>query len=246
MAGISDVFLPESAFITAYSSVELNPDQILNRERDPVGKTGQIALIFVGSLAQMYKAPDILLQAMAKCVANGCNLRLKIVGDGRCRDMLQNMALQLGLGERCEFAGALPAGSAILHELDKADIFVLPSRTEGLPRAIIEAMARGLPCIGSTAGGIPELLQAEDLVPPGDVNALAGLIQEVAGNRARQRQMSIRNVAASRGYAESVLAPKRLEFYRVVKERSAQRLRKERLSRTDSGETGNAERTAQR
>ena len=63
------------------------------------------------------------------------------------------------LRDRVRFRGQLTTPVDVRAELDRADLFVLPSRQEGLPRAMIEAMARALPCIGSSVGGIPELLQ---------------------------------------------------------------------------------------
>jgi glycosyltransferase involved in cell wall biosynthesis len=139
-----------------------------------------------------------------------------MVGGGRIRPRLEVLAHHLGIGERCEFLGQLAQGAAILAELDQADLFVLPSRTEGLPRALIEAMARGLPCIASEVGGIPELLPAEDLVPPGDVAALAAKIREVVWSAARREQMSERNIAVARLYAEDILQPRRAQFYRHI------------------------------
>jgi glycosyltransferase involved in cell wall biosynthesis len=97
--------------------------------------------------------------------------------------------------------------------LDRADLFVHPSRAEGLPRAVIEAMARGLPCVASRAGGIPELLSAEDTVPAGDARALARKIAEVARDPARLSRMAARNWARAQQYREDVLAKRRAQFY---------------------------------
>ena len=124
----------------------------------------------VGSFEQMYKAPDVLLDAFCRCISLGLDLQLVLVGDGRHRQSLKSRARRFNLGDRIQFLGWLPAGEAVRHELDRADVFVLPSRVEGLPRAMVEAMARGLPCIGSRVGGIPELLHPEDMVPPGDTD----------------------------------------------------------------------------
>ncbi len=99
------------------------------------------------------------------------------------------------------------------QELDRADLFVLPSHQEGLPRAAIEAMARGLPCVGSTVGGFPELLPAEDLVPPGDAAALARKLREVVTDPDRLDRMAARNLGAAREYREDVLRPRRTAFY---------------------------------
>src|SRR5205809_1714074 len=118
-----------------------------------------------------------------------------IVGSGGYQAQLEARAAALGIGTRVQFRGQLAAAEAVRAELDRADLFVLPSRQEGLPRAMIEAMARGLPCIGSTVGGIPELLAAEDMVPPNDASALARKIREVLADPSRLARMSVRNLA---------------------------------------------------
>jgi glycosyltransferase involved in cell wall biosynthesis len=67
-------------------------------------------------------------------------------------------------------------------------------------------------------GGIPELLPSEDLVPPGDVTALASKIREVATNPERMAQMSARNLEKAKDYTDQVLCEQRNEFYRYVRE----------------------------
>jgi L-malate glycosyltransferase len=118
------------------------------------------------------------------------------------------------------FRGNLPSGQAVRAALDAADIFVLPSRQEGLPRALVEAMARALPCIGSTIGGIPELLPPADLVPPGDAEALAAKIREVAADPARRARMSAANLAKAGDYREAELHDRRVAFYRELRART--------------------------
>ncbi len=220
-AGVSDAIIPADTigeshrvFTTHYSSLSLAPDPFPIPRNVDAGKA--VSLLCVGSLEQFYKGHDVLLRAAAKCVADGVDLQLTLVGEGRIRPRLEALADRLGIGERCEFLGQVVHGAAILEALDKADLFVLPSRTEGLPRALIEAMARGLPCISTKVGGIPELLAAEDLVPPGNVAALAAKIREVARSAARREQMSERNLAVARRYAEDVLQPRRAQFYRHI------------------------------
>ena len=86
---------------------------------------------------------------------------------------------------------------------------------------MVEAMARALPCIGSTVGGIPELLSAEDLVPPGDVEALARKIQDVLSAPERMTQMSARNLEKAREYRDDVLAARRNAFFEHVRRSTA-------------------------
>jgi glycosyltransferase involved in cell wall biosynthesis len=126
-------------------------------------------------------------------VTRGLDLHLTILGDGRHRAELEQLARELGLAARVRFAGVLPGGEPVRAVLDSSDLFVLPSRAEAQGRALLEAMARGLPCISSAVGGVPELLPLEDLVPPGNVGALTAKIGEVLASRERLEQMAARN-----------------------------------------------------
>ena len=208
-----------SAFTTHYSSVELPEAAFAPAPR--VYERPALRLVTVGSMEHFYKAQDVLLDALAGC---GRNIRLALVGDGRCRLELEQRALRLGLASRVDFRGARPAGEAVRSELDRADLFVLPSRQEGLPRAMIEAMARGLPCIGSDVGGIDELLRGDCIVPAGDSEALRSKILELAGDPARMACEAERNLVKARGYRESVLNARRRAFYAEVR-RSVQNAR---------------------
>jgi glycosyltransferase involved in cell wall biosynthesis len=149
-----------------------------------------------------------------------------MIGDGRFRSQLEQQAVRSGVGGAVDFRGQMAAGQAVRDQLDLADLFVLPSRTEGLPRAMIEAMARGLPCIGSNVGGIPELLPPEDLFPSGDPQALAAKISEVLTDGPRRQRMSQRNLARARDFHEDVLRARRLRFYRFIRTRTEDWLRR--------------------
>jgi glycosyltransferase involved in cell wall biosynthesis len=209
-----------SAFSTHYSSVELPDDAFVSAARAAVRSDGPLRLVTVAGLNFMTKGADVLIDAVGACVRQGLEVRLVWVGSGRSQAGLEARAAALGLQEQVHFHGQLPSGQAVREQLDKADLFVLPSRADALPRAIIEAMARGLPCIGSTVGGVPELLPVEDLVPPGDVRALADKLIEVLGDPQRLVRMSRRNLAKAREYREQALKPRRDEFYRYLLKRT--------------------------
>jgi glycosyltransferase involved in cell wall biosynthesis len=214
---------PPGGFSTHYSSVELGRESyVANVPFDLGSRPGSMRIVFLGTLEQPYKGPDVLLEAVAACIHAGLDLRLCMIGDGRLRPELQRKAAALGLADRVEFRGQLPTGKAVRNELDKADLFVLPSRGgEGLPRAIIEAMARGLPCVATTVGGIPELLPMDALVPPADAAALAARLREFLLSPEKRRQMALRNLTRARDFHEDTLRSRRREFYRFLRDSTA-------------------------
>jgi glycosyltransferase involved in cell wall biosynthesis len=208
----SDVELADKDIVDE-SALELRTKRVNDKSKS--GRPWN--LCYVGSMGQLYKAPDVLLYAVANCIKKGLSFELTMVGDGYFRPRLERQARELGIGDRVKFIGCVPAGECIFQQLDKADLFVLPSRTEGLPRALVEAMARGVPSIGSTVGGFPELLDAEDLVMPNDVQTLADKIAEVLSNTSRLTRMSIRNLETVKAkFNIKQLERRRIEFYQKV------------------------------
>ena len=206
------------AFTTHFSSIEIGRPDFVAGPRQIGRDASNFALVTVGSLQQLYKGPDVLIDAVHHSLREGLDLRLVLVGDGKHRPELEARARNLGLDGRVRFVGELPSGPAVREELDRADLFILPSRTEGLPRAMIEAMARGVPCIGTTAGGIPELLRAEDMVLPGNARALAGKIREVLSDPDRRQQMLARNLVTAQSYEREVLRQRRISFYQYLRD----------------------------
>lgn len=220
--GVSDVDLQgetrsdrEDSYSTHFTSASLEASDFA--ERKIRGEHPQVPLILtIGSLAQRYKGVDVLLDAIRMCKDAGVPTRLAVVGDGRYRASLEARASRLGLSATVSFLGTCPPGPALRAELDKADLFVLASRTEGLPRALLEAMARGVPCLGTAVGGIPELLDESELVPPDDPRALADRIASVLSDPKRRAYLSARNVAKAEEYREDALRPRWTAFYRHI------------------------------
>jgi glycosyltransferase involved in cell wall biosynthesis len=205
------------AFTTHFSDVGLKPECFVANSRKSKPASDPHRLLFVGTLEQLYKAPDVLIKAVAQCRRQGLNITLTIAGDGVMRSRLESLAKELAMSAAIHFAGHVTPRVAILNLLDNSDLFVLPSRAEGLPRAMLEAMARALPCIGSTASGIPELLAAEDIVPPGDVGALAKKIAEVAGDPGRMALMSSRNLQKAHEYEVEIMRCRKMNFMRNLR-----------------------------
>ena len=220
---VSDAELPPVSFsdvprvfTTYYSSTDLSLDDYVAEPKEfalPV----RPRLVFVGTLAQLYKGQDVLLRAVALLKERQLPVELRIIGEGKHRLELESLSRALSLDGVVSFVGELPAGAAVRAELDNATVLVLPSRTEGLPRVIVEAMARGLPCVATSVGGIPELLHPDDLVPSNDHQALANKIQSVICDPSRLNQMSERNLEKAQEFRPDCLENRRTEFYQFLK-----------------------------
>lgn len=140
-----------------------------------------LRLVSVGRFVEQ-KGHPLLLEAIARLGQIHPEISLTLIGDGPMRPALEQMIDTLGIGQQVRLTGWLDQ-DAIRSELDKAHVMVMPSFAEGLPVAIMEAMAAGRPVIASGIAGIPELVQhgmSGWLVPPGDALALAGAMTDAA------------------------------------------------------------------
>ncbi len=136
-------------------------------------------LLFAGRLVPV-KGLDVLLDACAALAGRGVRFRLCLVGDGPLRGSLEQRAARLGLGGVVQFCGPRPHDQ-IPDWFRAADVFVLPSRSEGLPSVLLEATACGTPFVASRVGGIPEVagVAGSRMVPPEDAGRLAEALADV-------------------------------------------------------------------
>tara|TARA_B100000609_G_scaffold199642_1_gene205360 strand:+ start:6535 stop:7770 length:1236 start_codon:yes stop_codon:yes gene_type:complete len=222
-----------NTFSTHYSSIKIGDEAYVETHKAfaPKPKGEPYVLATMGSLEQMYKAPDIFIEAVSTCIHSmDLNLKVLFMGSGKHMDEMKAYAKHKGIEKEFQFLGHLNGGDAVRAQLDKADLFVLPSRTEGLPRAMIEAMARGLPCIGTTVGGIPELIPEEDRVPVDDAPALARKIKAFLTSPERMVHTAERNLKKSREYHTDILSQRRRDMYQHVKETTLDWIRNKKTS----------------
>ncbi len=138
------------------------------------------------------KGIDILLRAAAQLDGDW---RLRLVGGGSARGAMQALAQALAVGDRVTFAGQLPSAE-LPAEYHKIDVLVLPSLTrpnwkEQFGRVLVEAMASGVPVIGSDSGAIPGVIGAAGrIVPEGDVEALARALRDLRDQPDKSSELS--------------------------------------------------------
>jgi glycogen(starch) synthase len=154
------------------------------------GRTRQpgAQLLFVGRVVYQ-KGLDLLFSALQKVTSPW---KLTIVGDGPSAGRLKQQAAQLGIHERIHFAG-WQTRDALAGFLNEADLFVYPSRHEGMPNAVLEAMASGLPVLATRIPGSEELVVAETglLVPSEDISALSAALETLLADGAMRTRMGI-------------------------------------------------------
>ncbi len=205
-----------NAFQISASNVSL-PLEVFSDYPHKLNKNDGFTIISIGSLEQMYKAPDILLKAIKSVRNCGIDVNLIWAGGGKYLQAVEELSKTLQIHQFVSFIGRI-SRDQVMEYLKKADLFVLASRTEGLPRAVIEAMACGLPCIGTRVGGIPELLNEEVLIQKDNVQELSEKIIKILTDEVFYNTQSRINLNKALDYSENVLVGKREAFYQYLRE----------------------------
>lgn len=174
---------------TIYDGVDRNVFQPGDKvqERAILNLSGEYRIIlFVGNLVPV-KAVDVLIRASTQLMQEDNTIRLVIVGQGPLRAELERLARELGIADRVQFAGSLPHAE-MPRWFRAADVFVLPSHSEGVPNVLLEASACGVPWVASRVGGIPEIahLGISRLVTPDAPSELARAIHETLRSPRRE------------------------------------------------------------
>lgn len=127
--------------------------------------------------------------------------------------MGKKLAIEYNVSEQVKIIGKLKSGAEILNFLDQLHLYVHPSRQEGLPRSVIEAMSRACPVLGATTGGIPELLSSKALHQTGDYNTLSHQLKSFLNSPELLRDQSIRNFKRAKDYQYFKLNDRRKAFF---------------------------------
>jgi glycosyltransferase involved in cell wall biosynthesis len=183
-------------------------------------KKKEIILINVAMMQKHLKGQDLIIKAVSRLVQSGIRIKLWLVGDGDTRRDFEALAADLGVSQNVRFLGKVQAGAEVFALLDQADIFVLPSRQEGLPRVVIEAMARALPCFASALPGNYELLDPRFLVGLDDDQDWVQKLHHAINEPEFLAAASQANLSAAHRFTIGRIQPTRNEFYATLSSRS--------------------------
>ena len=176
-------------------------------QRANVAFHSPLRLITVSRLVPL-KGLDVLLKAMQFLTEQKIEVEWWCVGEGPARQAIEQVAAELGQTERVKFLGNIPNGPELYRLYQAADIFVLPSLTEGISQSLLEALAHSLPAIASDVGGIPGVLTNNVhglLVPPGDHVALATAIRKLAEQPMLVAQLQQAGFARAQNFRADIL-----------------------------------------
>ena len=152
--------------------------------RQAIGARDDALIVgFVGRLVSQ-KAPEVLLRGFALAARGAPHFRLAMIGSGPLESSLKELAADLGVDNKITWLGERDARAFLAG----FDIFALPSRKEGLPYVILEAMAVGLPCVATSSAGVEILIDpgvTGTVVPPEDADAFARALADLAADPAR-------------------------------------------------------------
>lgn len=213
--------LPRSRVVTIHNGID---PRLFARRTDRETARRKLGLpnderVIVGGVGRLEEAKgfEYLIGAIANLAPRNPELMLVLAGQGVARERLAAQAERLGIADRVRFLGFCPEVQIVF---DALDIFAMPSLCEALPYALLEAMATGLPAVGATVGGIPEVIVEGAtglLVPPRSEGALAAALQTLIDSPGLRAHMgTAARERVEKHFTEAEMVAKTIDLYRVV------------------------------
>jgi glycosyltransferase involved in cell wall biosynthesis len=197
--GISDVIIQPTGQDTLSDRLE---------KINALSLDSEIKFVTTAAVNVRYKAQDDVIKAI-DALRNEYNIHYYLIGAGDPA-YLKSVATKYKVLDRVHFVGPL-AHDAVFDYLKNMDVYIQPSKQEGLPRAVVEAMSLAMPALGSSIAGIPELLSDEFLFKKGCVSQIADRIRFLL-NKDVLKSAAIANYNKSKEYTPEVLSQRRYEF----------------------------------
>lgn len=196
------------------SNVELqNSEQINLINRNERIQNFDIQNLTLGTVAAIdvpYKGQDDVIEAIGRLKKEGRLVYYKIVGNGN-PERLRRLIIKHNVEDLVEIIGSL-RHEKVFDFLNEIDLYIQPSKQEGLPRALIEAMNQASPALGARTAGIPELLSDQCIFTPGSISQIMQKIQSI-DHQWLEKEARI-NFETSKEYLKPILQLRRLVFYK--------------------------------
>lgn len=215
---------PTAGQCVACSNVELKDvdSDVLERRVEQINAWDASQKFVIGTAAALdvrYKGQEYVIKALGVLKKKGVeNIEYQLVGSGSY-DYLKNVAKKCGVLEQVKFIGLLPHAK-VFDWMDGLNAYVQPSRQEGLPRSVIEAMSRALPCLGAKTAGIPELLDESCIFSNSrtETREICQLLRHLLVDKTWTLQMAEKNYNESLEYRKDILYCRRAEFFQAFAE----------------------------
>lgn len=207
---------PTNGITLGYTDSNLDECQqeVLERRLDLIDKNPErVHLLDVGNLDVGFKCQDDIIKALPQIIGRHHDTHLFLIGGGEGR-YLRQLTESLHLNDHVHFMGS-QTRDTVIDMMDRCDIYIQPSLQEGLPRSIAEAMSRAMPCIGSTIGGIPEMLEKECLVRPRHPDEIAQAILSMSTEK--KRAQATRNFHFAKKYMSKEIDRRLDEFFNNIR-----------------------------
>ncbi len=203
---------PTKGKFIGVSDVQINPieEMLVSKKRSERDIEDTLIIGTAGAVDIKYKGHEYVIKALSELKKNDVKILYRIAGNGN-KSRLESIAKKYNVSELVQFDGSIPHNK-MNSWYDSLDIYIQPSTVEGLPRALLEAMSRGIACVGSNVGGIPELLSKDCLFNIGDVNQITSIIKSCKNDWLKK--VSIACLDTSLKYQEEVLRRRRNDFYK--------------------------------
>lgn len=208
----------KNSFQSYYSSISLDVGQIATT---PIEYNGSdvFKIVHVSNAINTDVKGHYALLKMAKSLINkGVNIEVNCIGDGLKVAEYRDYVEKNKMSDKVHFLGRITNKDDLLSVLRKSNLMVLPTKMEGLPRTIIEAMAVGLPCISTPIAGIPELLDEKYLFDPEDFLGFSSEVQRLMKDPKELLEMSLDNINKAKSFTNEVLSKRRTAFYGQLRE----------------------------
>lgn len=204
------------------SNVEIHTgiEGVLEKRLESIQQKGNSkSILKIGTAAALdvaYKGQEYVIKAVAELKKEGLEFEYHLIGRGD-DSRLKAIAEKCGIQNNIIFHGAIPH-EEVLDFLDGIDIYIQPSKQEGLPRAMIEAMSRGCLCIGAKTAGIPELVEPRFIFSKGDVNGIVNIIKGISFEDLKTQ--ATRNYECAKEFDMDILNKRRNMFLETFKNRT--------------------------